>query len=128
MFAESLRHYSRAFQGAPPLVSDVSRRGGRVVMVVRVAGTSMQPTLRPGDVLLVGSPTRARVGDVVIVDLPGERPRAVKRLVRRLPEGWWVERDNPMAGVDSWAVGAVPGEGQIGRVIGRLWPRPRFRL
>ncbi|NLT56360.1 MAG: peptidase S24 [Actinomycetales bacterium] len=84
----------------------------------------MLPTLRDGDLLLVRWGARPRTGDLVVVRLPGGRPIAVKRLVHREPEGWWVERDNPAEGTDSWQVGAV-GEGDLlGVVTVRLWPRP----
>jgi signal peptidase I len=88
----------------------------------------MLPTLRDGDRLLV---RRASPGDadpppgrLVVVRLPGGRPESVKRLLRRDPEGWWVERDNPAEGVDSWLVGAVPAGDLMGVVVGRVWPRP----
>ncbi len=95
----------------------------RVGMAV-VRGRSMLPTLRPGDRLLVRYGARPRPGALVVVRLPGDRPLAVKRAVRREPEGWWVERDNPAEGVDSWAVGAVPEGDVVAVVVGRLWPRP----
>ena len=57
-----------------------------------------------------------------MVRLPGDRPVSVKRLVRREPEGWWVERDSPDAGVDSWSVGAVPDDDLLGVVLLRVWP------
>lgn len=91
--------------------------------LVRVTGRSMRPTLAEGDRLLVrwGVPAAAP-GRLVVVRLPGGRPVSVKRLVRREPEGWWVERDNPAEGVDSWAVGAVPPEDLLGVVVARVWP------
>jgi phage repressor protein C with HTH and peptisase S24 domain len=85
----------------------------------------MLPTLRPGDLLLVRGGSRASPGDLVVVRLPGDRPVAVKRLVALVPEGWWVERDNPAEGVDSWVVGAVPEVGMLARVVLRLHPRLR---
>jgi len=91
-----------------------------------VRGRSMLPTLQDGDRLLVragGSPPRP--GRLVVVRLPGDRPEAVKRLTRIEPDGgWWVERDNPAEGVDSWLVGAIPAGDLVGVVVGRLWPRP----
>jgi hypothetical protein len=84
----------------------------------------MLPTLRDGDLLLVRHGPRAEPGDLVVVVLPGDRPLAVKRLVARVDDGWWVERDSPAEGVDSWAVGAVAPDGLRGRVVLRLWPRP----
>ncbi|MGF1645310.1 MAG: S24 family peptidase [Kineosporiaceae bacterium] len=94
--------------------------------MVRVRGRSMLPTLRPGDLLLVRGGAVASPGNLVVVRLPGDRPVAVKRLVARVPEGWWVERDNPAEGVDSWLVGAVDEAGLLGRVVLRVHPRPRL--
>ncbi len=91
----------------------------------------MEPTLVDGDRLLVlhGAPPRA--GGLVVVRLPeraGARSTvvAVKRAVRREPDGWWVERDNPAVGVDSWAVGAVADEDVLARVLLRLPRLPRW--
>ena len=94
--------------------------------VVRVRGRSMQPTLRAGDLLLVRGAARRRPGAVAVVRLPGARPLSVKRLSRRGPEGWWVERDNPAEGVDSWTVGTLPDDDVLAVVVARLWPRPRL--
>jgi phage repressor protein C with HTH and peptisase S24 domain len=95
------------------------------VGMARVRGRSMQPTLRNGDRILVHYGATPRPGDLVVVRLP-DRPVSVKRLVRREPDGgWWVERDNPSEGVDSWAVGAVPEADLLAVVRARLWPRPR---
>ena len=79
----------------------------------------MEPTLREGDLLLVLHGGRPRVGGLVVVRLPGGVV-AVKRAVRREPGGWWVERDNPREGVDSWRVGAVPDADVVARVLGRV--------
>ncbi|HEY5185887.1 MAG TPA: S24/S26 family peptidase [Actinomycetes bacterium] len=89
-----------------------------------VHGRSMLPTLVPGDRLVVRYGARPRPGALVVVRLPGDRPLAVKRALRPEPEGWWVERDNPSEGVDSWAVGAVPDRDVVAVVVARLWPRP----
>jgi hypothetical protein len=88
----------------------------------------MEPTLHEGDRLLVLYGARPRRGKLAIVRLPDDatgapRPLAVKRLSRRDPEGgdgWWVERDNPREGLDSWAVGAIPAAGIRARVILRV--------
>ncbi|MGH3345000.1 MAG: S24/S26 family peptidase [Carbonactinosporaceae bacterium] len=85
-----------------------------------VAGRSMEPTLRDGDRLLVLWGGRPRPGRLAVVRLPG-RPLSVKRLWRRVPDGWWVERDNPAEGVDSWLVGEVPDEDIVGMVVCRYW-------
>lgn len=89
-----------------------------------VRGVSMEPTLRAGDRLLLVHGARPRVGGLAVVRLsPGVV--AVKRVVRREEGGWWVERDNPRAGVDSWSVGAVPDHDVVARVLCRLWPVAR---
>jgi hypothetical protein len=92
----------------------------------------MLPTLREGDVLLVrggrDAARRARGGRLAVVRLPGGRPVGVKRLALRDGGGWWVERDNPLEGVDSWQLGMpVPDADVLGLVICRVWPAP-FRI
>lgn len=84
----------------------------------------MRPTLLPGDLLLVRHGARPRLGQLAVLRLP-ERGLAVKRVTRREADGWWVERDNPAAGVDSWLVGAIPDGDVEAVVVARLWPRPR---
>jgi phage repressor protein C with HTH and peptisase S24 domain len=86
----------------------------------------MQPTLQEGDRLLVQRDGAATLGALVVVRLPGGRPEAVKRIVHRQTDGWWVERDNPAEGIDSWLVGAIADDDVLGVVRGRLWPRPRL--
>jgi signal peptidase I len=97
----------------------------RVGLVV-VVGRSMQPTLRAGDRLVVRYDSVPRPGDLVVVRLP-DGTTAVKRAIRREREGWWVERDNPAEGVDSWAVGAIPDYDVLAVVGGRAWPLWRSR-
>jgi phage repressor protein C with HTH and peptisase S24 domain len=94
--------------------------------VARVRGRSMEPTLHPGDRLLVLHGARPRTGGLCVVRLP-DGVVAVKRATRREPGGWWVERDNPAAGVDSWLVGAIPDRDVVARVLFRLPAPPRRR-
>lgn len=95
---------------------------------VLVRGRSMEPHLRDGDRLLVRwdrwAVRAARPGAVAVVRLPGGRPLSVKRLAFREPGGWWVERDNPAEGVDSWQVGAVPDADVLAIALFRIWPTP----
>lgn len=89
-----------------------------------VAGPSMVPTLRHGDVVLAVRGVRVRAGDVVLgrfADLP-ER-LVVKRAARPVDDGWWLVSDNPFAGGDS----EVHGAGEVlARVVLVLAPgRPR---
>lgn len=86
----------------------------------------MQPTLKDGDRLLVRwDASRAAPGRLAVIRLPAGRPLAIKRLVRREPGGWWVQRDNPAQGVDSWQVGTIPDRDVIGVALFRVWPWPR---
>lgn len=104
---------------------------------VVVRGRSMEPTYLDGDVLLVAYGLHPRVGCCHVVQLPdaddGPRPLAVKRVTQRIEPGasttrdrsagtggptWWVERDNPRDGVDSWLVGALPASAMRARVLG----------
>jgi hypothetical protein len=85
----------------------------------------MSPTVRPGDRLLarrVRSSDAVRQGDVVLARFPA-RPEllVVKRVRRAVPGGHWVEGDNQFVGDDSRAFGPAV---VVGRVVGRLWPRP----
>jgi nickel-type superoxide dismutase maturation protease len=100
---------------------------------VAVAERSMEPSLLPGDWLLVrrsmrpGRPLRIRPGQIVIAQHPG-RPELllVKRAARADGEGWWLESDNPGAGaVDSRRFGPVPAKLIEGRVVLRYWPLRR---
>jgi hypothetical protein len=85
----------------------------------------MEPALREGDRLLVTRAARPQAGRVAVVRLPA-RPLSVKRLAFKTDEGWWVERDNPAEGVDSWQVGAVPASDVVATVWWRYWPWRRF--
>ncbi len=93
----------------------------------------MEPTLREGDILLVGWGMPVRPGRLAVVRLPDgaqrERGLAVKRVTGRDPADptrWWVERDNPGEGVDSWLVGGIPQADVRAVVLARMprWLRP----
>ncbi|TFV92532.1 S26 family signal peptidase [Blastococcus sp. CT_GayMR20] len=93
--------------------------------MARITGPSMSPTVRHGDRLLVRrvrSAAAVRPGDVVLARFPA-RPDllVVKRVLRPVPGGHWVEGDNSFATEDSRSFGAAV---VVGRVVCRLWPRP----
>ena len=98
-------------------------RRRRLLGMAVVHGRSMLPALREGDRLLVLHGGRPRPGRAVVVRLPGGVV-AVKRAVRRDPDGWWVEADNRAEGVDSRKVGAIHDDDVVAVVLARLWPRP----
>ena len=97
---------------------------------VAVAERSMEPALRPGDWLLAWRGLRGlriRPDQIVIARHPRDHGMLlVKRAARQLPEGWWLESDNPGAGaVDSRSFGPVPVGLIHARVLLRYWPRRR---
>lgn len=108
-----------------PVAKPAQRVPRRGLGMARVAGRSMAPTLLDGDLLAVRWGAVPRVGTLVVARLPGDRPLSVKRATARRGGGWWLERDNPGEGVDSWLVGSVPDEDVLAVVLGRIWPRPR---
>ena len=89
-----------------------------------VRGRSMQPTLYDGDRLVVRHGASPRAGDLIVVRLP-DGVVAVKRATTRRESGWWVERENPAEGVDSWLVGAIPEDDVLAVVRARVWPLRR---
>lgn len=98
------------------------RRWGLAV----VRGRSMQPTLQAGDRLLVHYGEVPRPGRIAVVRLPGYHGLSVKRIGWADGNGWWIERDNPVEGVDSWQVGRVLPEAVVAVAVLRVWPRPRL--
>lgn len=88
----------------------------------------MLPTLRDGDLLLVDRAAVVARGRLVVATLP-DGTTAVKRVTawQERPPGWWVERDNPRDGVDSWTLGAIDAAAVTGVVRVRLWPPSRLR-
>ena len=101
--------------------------------LARVHGRSMLPTLSEQDRLLVRYDAVPAAGDLVLVRLPAAtsgdpRPLAVKRVAHREPDGWWVQRDNPAEGVDSWLVGTIADHDVVAIVVARVWPPRRVRL
>ncbi len=104
---------------------------------VAIEGSSMTPTLLPGDWALVVEPRSYRVGDVVVVAHP-DRPgyEMVKRIVaapggavadRSLDPGqWWVEGDHPSS-TDSRQFGPVRRDALKAKVVLIYWPKRRRR-
>jgi nickel-type superoxide dismutase maturation protease len=89
----------------------------------------MEPTLRPGDRLVVtrlrGSP--ARVGEVVIAGDPREPGRElIKRVDALGREGVALRGDNPEASTDGRTFGPLPAPAITWRVLFRYWPLGRI--
>jgi SOS-response transcriptional repressor LexA len=85
----------------------------------------MEPTLVDGDVLVVRVGVQPAVADLVVAKLPDDRPLAIKRVLRHDTDGWWLERDNPAEGADSWTFGAVVDSDVVAVVQRRIWPLRR---
>jgi phage repressor protein C with HTH and peptisase S24 domain len=85
----------------------------------------MVPTLRHGDAVVVRRHGPVRVGSVVLARFPsGPDLLVVKRAVRPVGGGWWLEGDNPLVADDSRAYGAAE---VLGTVVWRYRPLVRRR-
>jgi nickel-type superoxide dismutase maturation protease len=95
-----------------------------------VQGTSMVPTLQPGDRVIIDRWTYRhrppRSGEVVVVEAPGGQPW-VKRVARVQENSGvlWLLGDNPASSLDSRRIGGVRGDAVAGRVRCRYWPIDR---
>ena len=94
----------------------------RPVRLVAVEGTSMLPTLRPGDRLVVVA-LPPRVGDVVALHHDGRV--MVKRVAAIDGSRVTVHGDNAAASTDSRTFGAVSLRSVLGRAVYRYAPRQR---
>ena len=80
----------------------------------------MQPSLRPGDGLLVSTWLKARVGDIVVFrDPEWSSTYTVKRVLALTKDGLEVRGDNPNVSRDSRHFGPVPRKLAVGRVVFR---------
>lgn len=84
----------------------------------------MEPTLTPGALVLVWWGRRVRVDDLIVFAHPHhEGLLTIKRVTGadpHDPQRWWVERDNPAMGTDSWSFGSIPADRVLARVLLRL--------
>ena len=89
----------------------------------------MEPTLRPGDRLLVSYRRTPREGSVVVARFVdgtvGVKRAAQRRTTRTGAPGWWLLSDNAAEGVDSRHRGVVADQDVIAVTVARIWPRPR---
>ena len=91
-----------------------------------VEGSSMTPTLMPGDRLLVVRPLRLRPGDLVAVPDPRHGGRLLVKRIMTIADGRVELRgDNPGASTDSRDFGAVPTRRVLARVVRRYAPSHR---
>lgn len=92
-----------------------------IVGYVAVAGHSMSPALRDGDVLLYTTLVMPRRGDIVVARDPRDGRRW---LVKRVRE---VRADAlDLAGdIEGHDAGWIPRQALVGRVVFRYWPPTR---
>ena len=96
----------------------------RRLFPVRVHGSSMEPTLQPGDLNAV-SRCRPRQGLVVVVR---GSPDVIKRVARVDGERLFLLGDNLESSTDSRTRGTVAAEDVAGVARAVYWPPRRWRL
>ena len=85
-------------------------------------GTSMNPTLKDGEVVLVEREATIRVGDIVVAKHPLEQNTEVVKRVARINQlgHYFLVGDNLDDSTDSRHYGAVTREYIKGKVVARL--------
>lgn len=85
----------------------------------------MAPSLPEGAFLLVSSLGRIRLGDIIVFINPSTKRDTVKRVVKFLESGYFVEGDNLTRSTDSRHFGPIGRDLIRGKVLCEL--RPTFR-
>lgn len=80
----------------------------------RVSGDSMEPSFHNGQWLIVNRIGQPKVGDVVVFRF--RRTELLKRIIRPVDGGWWMEGDNKDHSTDSRSFGPVPKSAIVGKV------------
>jgi nickel-type superoxide dismutase maturation protease len=85
-------------------------------------GTSMNPTLKDGEAVLVDRAAKIEVGDIVVAKHPFEQNSEVVKRVERINERghYFLMGDNLQDSNDSRHFGAVAKEYIKGKVVARL--------
>ena len=86
---------------------------------VAIEGTSMLPTLAPGEWWIAQRTDQVTPGDLVVARHPQQHLIIVKRAIRKVSDCWWIEGDNPESSDDSRQFGEIAAT----FIIGRLWLR-----
>lgn len=89
-----------------------------MLLLRRIVGTSMLPTLRPDQIVVVLRPAKYKSGDVVVVRHHGIEK--IKRIAELQNDTVYLEGDNTAASTDSRHFGYLPSTVIKGKVI---WPR-----
>lgn len=112
------------------LVAGLAAVVSRWTDAVAVRGSSMTPTLRPGDLLLVErwtlSRRQPRAGDVVLARDPRLPSRELIKRVDSVADGRVALRGDNPGSTDSRTFGRVAASDLEWRVVLRYWPLSRF--
>ena len=97
----------------------------RGIVLLRVEGTSMAPTLNDNSWVLVRWGKKPKLNDVVVAKSPIGSSLIIKRLLKIEDDGYWLQGDGmsdstASSSQDSWVFGALKPEEILGVVI---WPR-----
>lgn len=86
---------------------------------VRIHGDSMWPTLRDGDCVKAETGINPEIGNIVVAKHPWKEIHIVKRVKEILPNGFFLEGDNPDPNgtEDSHNFGPIPSSSIIGIII-----------
>lgn len=87
-------------------------------MIRRVVGPSMQPTYRPGTIVLGLRWLRPRIGSVVVAERDGME--IIKRVAKVGPEGLFLLGDNAQRSTDSRSYGWFAPSSIKGVIIGSI--------
>jgi nickel-type superoxide dismutase maturation protease len=94
-----------------------------------VRGNSMQTTYESGDTIYVNRLAylfkKPKMGDIVVIKHPHKNIRLIKRVVKMVPEGYFVTGDNRRYSADSRYFGPIKHQNIIGKVYAETKPRAR---
>ena len=85
-----------------------------MIVVRRVTGISMEPSLHDGDIVIAYR-KKPTIGDIVIAKVKGRE--VIKRMTNQSPTALFLQGDNVGASTDSRQYGAVPNTSLLGVVI-----------
>lgn len=86
-----------------------------------VSGQSMQPSFKPGEILVVSSLPylfqEPKPREIIIMKDPRDQKLLIKRIMKQEKGKFFVAGDNPKASTDSRTFGEVARECILGKVI-----------
>lgn len=88
----------------------------RYLVLLKVQGESMYPTIEPGTFVLAASFKKPDCGDLVVFKEPGDGPFAIKRVIFINNGRYWVEGDNKSRSIDSRNYGWLAKKAKVYKV------------